>query len=67
MDVFDQAQERDAQQLTEALQAQSEKAAAAPKLLATGECRNPHCGEPLEVGKLFCNSTCAAEHHKYAR
>jgi hypothetical protein len=66
-DLFDQAQDRDAQQLAEALQAQTAKAAATPKLAATGECLNPKCGEPLEGGKLFCNSDCAAEHHRYTR
>lgn len=59
-DVFDQAQDRAQQDLEQCLQAA--RAAVAPKLKATGECRNPLCGEPLEAGRLFCGPACAQEH-----
>jgi len=61
-DLTDQVQDRDAQQLAEALQAQQVKASLTPKLQPTGECRNPLCCEPLEGDRLFCGPACAQEH-----
>jgi hypothetical protein len=66
-DVFDQAQERDIQQLQEALQVQQERAKAVEQLLPIGECRNPLCCEGFDASepqRLFCGPPCAQE---YAR
>jgi hypothetical protein len=70
--VIDQAQERDAQQLQEALTWQAARALATPSLVATGECRNAHCALPLapvlvdgqERQPLFCGPKCAVQHEK---
>jgi hypothetical protein len=62
-DQFDQAQAIDLLMAESALAQHAKKAAAEPKLLATGECLNPMCCEPLTLaGQLFCNSGCAKEH-----
>jgi hypothetical protein len=63
-DVFEQAQEREQLDRQQALKAQQLMAAAAPKLLPTGECQNPLCGEPVDGERLFCGAACAAEHAK---
>lgn len=70
-DQFDQAQAIDMLMAESALAQHAKKAAAEPKLLATGECLNQMCGEPLLPHKeadgtlkerLFCNSECAKTH-----
>jgi hypothetical protein len=71
-DIFDQAQERDQQQLAESLAAQAARAAASPKLEATGNCLNPLCGEDLQplasgVMPLFCGADCAKKHAYYSK
>lgn len=67
MDVFDKAQERDRQQLEEALKWQRAKAAATPALTPTGCCHNPRCADDIAPEKIFCNNTCAAEYARLTR
>ena len=61
-DQFDQAQRIDQLMADSARAHQEKKAAAEPKLLPTGECQNPACGEPVPAPKLFCNAECAKQH-----
>ncbi|MGN6659093.1 MAG: hypothetical protein ACTHKN_08875 [Achromobacter mucicolens] len=70
-DDIDKAQDREAENLQDALAAQRLKASATQKLIPQGCCLNPHCAEPFEAAndnaRLFCNDTCAREHRRLAR
>lgn len=66
-DLYDQAQDTDALLVASALAVQKTKAAAEPKLAATGECLNPLCGEPLPGPQLFCGASCAKEHARRSK
>jgi hypothetical protein len=65
-DIIDQAQQFDALNLAQGLQAQQAKAALAPKLSPKGYCLNPRCSEDFDEGsqQLFCGPACAREHHQ---
>lgn len=65
-DDLDRAQDEAARQTEFALAQQMAAAARIPKLEATGECRNPLCGEELEKPRLFCGPKCATEHARRA-
>jgi hypothetical protein len=68
-DFNDQASEVEQQTLADNLAAQSERAALAPKLAASGICHNHRCAEEFAPGdnRIFCDSKCAAEHARHAR
>jgi hypothetical protein len=68
-DQFDAASDIEMRDRELRLAAQLAKAAAMPRLIPTGECLNPRCGEAFEVGslKLFCNSKCAQQHSIFQR
>lgn len=58
-DETDRAQDADANNLADALQAQRLRAGLQRRPAARGECLNPKCGEPFsETNRLFCNSAC---------
>lgn len=61
-DIFDQAQDTEANETAAALLRQQMKAAATPHPDPTGECMNPLCCEPLDPPKLYCGPKCAQEH-----
>lgn len=67
-DQFDRAQELDALATQSALAVHQLKAAAAAKLVPTGECLNPRCCEPFtDPQRLFCDPGCGAEHARLTR
>jgi hypothetical protein len=66
-DDIERAQEADARNRAAALAAHQARAAAAEPLAATGECRNPLCGEPVETPRLFCGPACAQQHARYSK
>jgi hypothetical protein len=66
-DLYDQASETEALALSAALLAQQAKAAATVQPVATGECLNPLCGEPLDPPQLFCGPQCAREHARRSK
>lgn len=68
MDVFDQAQERDAKNLAQALQVQQQIAASTPRIVARGYCYNPLCENEFDesdTARLFCGPACAEQHQRY--
>jgi hypothetical protein len=66
-DVIDMAQEFDALNLKQGLQAQLLAAQNAPKLSPQGYCLSPICMDEFEEGsnKLFCGPVCARDHHQF--
>ena len=68
-DQFDAASDAEMRDREAVIAAQLAKAAATPRLMPTGECHNPRCGEAFDVGsqKLFCNSKCAQQHSIFKR
>lgn len=68
-DDIDKAQDREAENLQDAIAAQRIKAEATQKLQAAGYCLNDWCGLPFEAGdaRLFCNDTCASQYARLSR
>jgi len=66
-DIIDQAQEFDAINLRQALEAQQAAAAHAPRYVARGYCLNPLCEDEFPDGdpRLFCGPECAEQHQRY--
>lgn len=62
-DQFDRAQDTDALITEDARERHALKAASELKLVPTGECQNPVCGEPFHnSARLFCGPICAQAH-----
>lgn len=68
MDDFDMASEQEAQALQRALDAQAQRAAAAPRIAPSGRCHNPRCLDDFPKGdqRLFCDHVCAAAHKRFS-
>lgn len=67
-DVFDKAQEYDALNLAQGLQAQRARAAAYVRPKATGRCLNPECEAHFDnPQRLYCNPQCEREHNNHTR
>lgn len=65
-DFIDDAQARDSQWRDAALAQAREAAKSAPRILPTGYCHNPRCGDDFEPGsaKRFCGPACSNEYSR---
>lgn len=65
-DIIDKAQEFEALNLAQSLQAQAAIARATRRPAAQGHCLNRDCEEPFEANspRLYCGPACAERHDK---
>ncbi len=69
-DDIDKAQAADEANTMDALERQRIIASKTQRLLAIGECLNPHCAEPFAANdntRLFCGAQCEAVHRRMRR
>lgn len=68
-DEIDRAQDAEAVNIADALERTKLAALRVPRLVSTGECHNPRCGEPFAANdnRLFCDAACATEHGRFTR
>jgi hypothetical protein len=69
-DDIDRAQDADAVNTQDALERQRRLAKNMLRLVAIGECLNPHCAEPFAANdntRLYCGPRCEAEHSRMKR